>query len=288
MKFLSRQAMIDPHHFKHGAADLAVEAYFLQTLQHENIIQLHGIAAGSIPDNILLGAESVHLAPPHNAGFFLLLDCLQETLEQKIQNWRQEETRRYVLTHPVGSGNPPQNMSNHSYYNIYSGGGGGGGGGNVGGANSSSSSTSFLLEYRQTKLVQLLERLQIAVQIAKALEYLHSMNIMFRDLKPDNIGFDQHGVVKLFDFGLVKEVKQPQWSSSSHHSNQSGTKQRQQQQQGPTYQLTGHTGSRRYMVRLNPIPLLFVVVVIYGNFLLSLPPLLTNINFFLSILLFFR
>jgi serine/threonine protein kinase len=43
-----------------------------------------------------------------------------------------------------------------------------------------------------------------ALQIAAGLKYLHSHNIIFRDLKPANIGFDVRGDVKLFDFGLAR------------------------------------------------------------------------------------
>lgn len=37
------------------------------------------------------------------------------------------------------------------------------------------------------------ERLTVAYDIACALSYLHGMNILYRDLKPDNIGFDVRG-----------------------------------------------------------------------------------------------
>lgn len=51
-----------------------------------------------------------------------------------------------------------------------------------------------------------LERLRlVAIPVAKALEYLHSKNIVFRDLNPYNIGF-KDGTVKLFDFGLARRV----------------------------------------------------------------------------------
>jgi serine/threonine protein kinase len=47
-----------------------------------------------------------------------------------------------------------------------------------------------------------------ALQVASALHYLHtSCNIVFRDLKPQNIGFDSNtGTIQLFDFGLCREI----------------------------------------------------------------------------------
>jgi len=45
-------------------------------------------------------------------------------------------------------------------------------------------------------------KVNLAYQIAKALSYLHEHRIIFRDLKPDNIGINDNGVIKLFDFGL--------------------------------------------------------------------------------------
>lgn len=72
---------------------------------------------------------------------------------------------------------------------------------------------------------QLQHRLEtIALPIAEAMEYLHSKHIIFRDLKPMNMGFDENGTVKLFDFGLAREIL-PRSSRK----------------------LTGATGSRRYM-----------------------------------------
>jgi len=71
------------------------------------------------------------------------------------------------------------------------------------------------------------ERLLVALDVADALEYLHSKRIIYRDLKLENIGFTVDNNTVLFDFGLAKELKPGEYSE--------------------TYHLTGHTGSLRYM-----------------------------------------
>ncbi|CAB9501824.1 Probable LIM domain-containing serine/threonine-protein kinase DDB [Seminavis robusta] len=50
------------------------------------------------------------------------------------------------------------------------------------------------------------ERMGVAHQVASALAYLHQHRILHNDIKPGNIGFDDTGVVKMFDFGLAVEL----------------------------------------------------------------------------------
>ena len=47
-------------------------------------------------------------------------------------------------------------------------------------------------------------KLQIALQVARALEHTHSLKIIHRDLKPENIHITTSGQVKLMDFGIAK------------------------------------------------------------------------------------
>lgn len=75
-----------------------------------------------------------------------------------------------------------------------------------------------------------IERLAVAHHICSAIAYLHSNKILYRDIKPDNIGFDIRGDVKIFDFGLAKELHE------KYHVR--GT---------TTYKLTKRCGSPRYM-----------------------------------------
>ena len=44
-------------------------------------------------------------------------------------------------------------------------------------------------------------------QLVLAVESIHNMNYIHRDLKPDNILIDKNGHIKLSDFGLCKNNK---------------------------------------------------------------------------------
>ena len=46
-----------------------------------------------------------------------------------------------------------------------------------------------------------------AAQIVLALEYLQTLKIVYRDLKPENMVVDYTGYLKLIDFGFAKELK---------------------------------------------------------------------------------
>jgi serine/threonine protein kinase len=67
---------------------------------------------------------------------------------------------------------------------------------------------SFLKSFNQERPVEQAKRIQKVIGIASALEFLHQQDIIFRDLKPSNIGFDHKGAVKLFDFAIATKLEE--------------------------------------------------------------------------------
>lgn len=138
MKCLRPQIRSNAEQFIVGVEDLVHETAMLASLDHQNIIKLHGRAGCGVG-----GTSGLRLSD----GYFILLDRLKDTLEDRIVRWKTTQ-----------------------------------GGGSV---------------------APTISQIKTAYAISDALAYLHSKNIVFRDLKPANIGFDSMGVVKLFDFGFA-------------------------------------------------------------------------------------
>jgi serine/threonine protein kinase len=59
-----------------------------------------------------------------------------------------------------------------------------------------------LIKERQTGDTR--NKLWIALQLGRALEYIHTRNIVHRDIKPENVHVNDQGCVKLMDFGIAK------------------------------------------------------------------------------------
>lgn len=159
VKYLRSSIMRQRSTFETGAADLVTEGLFLQYLQHENIISLHGISEGCVSQSYR-----------NNRRFFLVLDLLSTSLDTKIIEWRSEEQKQSAR---LGL-NSVRRLSE--------------------GPN-------------ESQKLRLYERLRsVAIPVIEAMKYLHSKNIVVRDLKPHNIGFDADGKIKLFDFGFAREI----------------------------------------------------------------------------------
>lgn len=154
--------------FLSAARDIVHEAEMLAALSHPNIIKLHGIIASR--HEAFLGGSS---------AFFIILERLESTLGDKIDIWAKQKN----------SFNPSKHLKSLSSS-----------------LSSSSSRAVDKVEKTTRSEASVSNRLNVSTSIAEAVEYLHSQGVIFRDLKPDNIGFDTEGNVKLFDFGLSRFI----------------------------------------------------------------------------------
>ena len=130
---------------------------------------------------------------PGTPSFGLVLDRLVTTLDKKVEEWRKGYHGRH------------------------------------GGINKL---TSVFRRKQNKELDKILyaDRLLVALDVARAMRHLHRKKILYRDIKPENIGFNVRGYVQIFDFGLAKEL----------HS-------KDLVEDDDGYEATGLTGSRRFM-----------------------------------------
>jgi serine/threonine protein kinase len=159
-KHLKEDLLSRPDEFQTAATELAYEAHMMSSFDHPNILKIRGWAQNGISS----------FEDGRHDSFFLLLDLLDETLDQRIERWSQDDA---------------------------------------------------FLDQRTSNL-RFLEKLQILIEIASALDYVHDNGVIFRDLKPNNIGL-LHGQVQLFDFGLSRELPTLDTSTPFQMSGKVGT-----------------------------------------------------------------
>lgn len=211
IKHLSHKLISKPKHLSIGAKDLVMESYCLSALDHENILSVKGYSASGVAGYSSTGRLD---------AFFLILPRLDKTLHKQLHDWRVVINRRRVEDGqaPIGEQRAPSEETNDDAHYPCS-------------ANSATLSTlaaeHFLFDdsnasedsltssesdaesFDLEKFPFFVARIQTAVEIANALSYCHRNRILFRDLKPANIGYDfEEDRVKIFDFGLAVELPQ--------------------------------------------------------------------------------
>ncbi len=172
LKCLDPTRIASPDELVVAATDLAMEAIVLSSLApHPHIIRLRGVC--SVPFS-----QSYAEAGEGSEGYFLLLDVLTETLSDRLNRWRKD--RRSSMTDQQG-GRKTKRMSLVRFPRI---------------------------RRHQLDVSKMYGRMEtVARGVVCGMAYLHSQGIILRDLKPSNCGFDEDGKVRLFDFGMARQIK---------------------------------------------------------------------------------
>eukprot|EP00934_Nitzschia_sp_Nitz4_P001118 Nitzschia sp. Nitz4//scaffold100_size80364//16040//17377//NITZ4_005338-RA/size80364-processed-gene-0.31-mRNA-1//1//CDS//3329532076//1118//frame0 len=150
--------------------DLCNEASLLAKLNHTNIVRIKGVCHTKVSTSYRMGY-----------GYFFLMEKLDETLFDRLRRWRSQRSKSIF---------PWARFRRHSL---------------------ASSSDKKEVEGAVHSTQMMHDRLsQVAMGVARAMSYLHApeRTIALRDLKPQNIGFDSDGQVKLFDFGMARPLQE--------------------------------------------------------------------------------
>jgi len=249
VKFL-RTKLYDNHGlFAASAADLVKEGNILATLCHSNIIRIHAVSSKYGVGAYLGG---------HHDSYFLVLERLEGTLSERIEEWKIRHKELYESDELEGRYDPEASLvatskqpsSSRKWKN------------KISSSFQSSRNVNDTLEisdrtdatrslsdngwdcdnddYTETALLKttlLSERLDVTQQLGDAIAYLHSRNVLHRDLKPDNIGFDIHGDLKVFDFDIARVC--PITADDNSKS--------KNRNEDETFLMTQKVGSPRYM-----------------------------------------
>jgi len=115
----------------------------------------------------ILSLRGMSSGDVHGRGSFIILEQLVESLPERMNKWKEEEKQLKISNYEKMRCSPKKQRRRWAH--------------SIG------------------------ERCNVMIDVVSAMAYLHSQNILHQDLKPDNLGFDSKGHLKLFDFGFSHE-----------------------------------------------------------------------------------
>lgn len=118
--------------------------------------------------NIIKMRAKLKTNDPIDPFFFFLMDRLYDTLDKRMKDWAVQYKRS-------------------KGYKIYG-------------------TSCSLGKNKQGMNELLLDRMIVAYDLSTAFRYMHKHKVVYRDIKPENCGFDIRGNVKVFDFGLATSL----------------------------------------------------------------------------------
>ncbi len=62
------------------------------------------------------------------------------------------------------------------------------------------------------RLLSASQAAHVGREVTAALEYAHTRGLVHRDIKPANLLFDEHGIVRVADFGLARALAEASWT----------------------------------------------------------------------------
>ena len=209
---------VDDKTRRQGMLDLNTEARLLSRLDHPHLMKLHGVSSDM------------------ESNPFLILSRVDQTLSEQLEQWQQQQQQQRqkatttTPSHKRRGTTTPKTSSWRSRWRLLS---------------NSPTITKKTTKKNNNKTLakrgsscscddgSWSQRINVAMELASVLEYLHENNVVYRDLKPSNVGIivDENNNlrVQLLDLGLAKEIESATVSSSS------------------LYVMTGQVGSWKYM-----------------------------------------
>ena len=168
IKFLKGAFWLAPN-FETAASALDNEIQILQSLRHDNIASVRGVAS--------LGSDAYYVSGRHDS-YFLMMDFMVETLEDRMRRWRTQPVKRKLS-------------------NLWR---------KCRGTHSAAQRRGMFSNL--VKDPGLTDRMQVAFDMATALEHIHSQRIVLRDVTPANFGFTKEygSNVQLFDCSMAKRL----------------------------------------------------------------------------------